>query len=123
MKKLITKLFYWGFQDKLTELDCEIKKAKTATTIALAAHKELRTLLTGIDVSVDVHESGYASSWAVISLQGGRTDYIKFVELNNSNINEIAQFLRRFERNSNIKIDASPRTSEFLRIERSKYFI
>lgn len=72
------------------------------------------------DVSVDVHEYYRANSWAVISIQGESTDYIKFIDLRNQDVREIGSFLRKFERRTNIKIDASPMASKFLKIERKR---
>ena len=58
-----------------------------------------------IDVSVDVHHR--SGSWAVVSLQGTKTDYIKFIDLGNRDMMEIARFLRQYDR-ANVKLDASP---------------
>ena len=121
---MIRKLFNWIFKAELDKLNSEILKAKNIADKLEQQRQVFNTVLSGIDVSVDVHEYDYrySTSWAVISLQGQRTDYIKFVELGQSEINEIARFLRNFERNSNIKIDASPMASQFLRVPRSKRF-
>ena len=80
----------------------------------------LEELYKNLDISVDVHEHKFSNSWAVISIQGKKTDYIKFIDLGNSEIREIAQFLRRLEKVRNIKVDASPLASPLLRIEKDK---
>ena len=128
---MIRKLFNWIFKSELDKLQKAIDTAENRSFRAEKLGAELewqkkafQSILDGIDVSVDVHEYDhrYSPSWAVISLQGQKTDYIKFVELGQSEINEIAKFLRNFERNSNIKVDASPMASQFLRVPRSKRF-
>lgn len=122
---MIRKLFNWIFKAELDKLASEILRAKNIADKMEAQYRVFNKVLAGIDVSVDVHEHDhrYSPSWAVISLQGQRADYIKFVELGQSDINEISRFLRNFERAAiNIKVDASPHASQFLRIPRSKYF-
>ena len=111
MKKLLRKLFLYLFKEdfqrmKALERDLEglIHRQKCATSLAEVRAERIRKLLGNIDVSVDVHHS---SSWAVVSLQGGKTDYIKFVDLDQRSIREIAFFLRQFDR-QNVKIDAKP---------------
>jgi len=115
---MIRKLFNWIFKTELEKLNSEILRAKNIADRLEEQRKAFNTVLSGIDVSVDVHEHRYSPSWAVISLQGKKTDYIKFVELGNSEIIEIQRFLRNFERNANIKVDAAPSASQFLRIPR-----
>lgn len=121
---MIHKLFNWIFKAKLNELSSEIQRAKNIADKTEVQYKVFNKVLAGIDVSVDVHEFDYkySPSWAVVSLQGQRADYIKFVELGQSDINEISRFLRNYERTANIKVDAAPHASQFLRIHRSKYF-
>lgn len=122
--QMIRKLFNWIFEAELDKLNSEILKAKNIAEKLEQQRNAFNTVLSGIDVSVDVHEYDhkYSPSWAVISLQGQKTDYIKFIELGQSEINEIALFLRNFELNSSIKVDASPIASQFLRVPHSKRF-
>lgn len=116
---MIRKFFKWIFKSELQELNLQIQKNKEATVTFESYQKSLNNVLQNIDVSVDVHEyHRYSNSWAVISLQGSKTDYLKFIELGDTDIYHIQQFLRRFERNANVKIDASPRASQFLRVTR-----
>lgn len=112
MKKLLRKLFLYLFKEdfqrmKALERDLEglIHRQKCATSLAEVRAERIRKLLGNIDVSVDVHH--HSGSWAVVSLQGGKTDYIKFVDLDQRSIREIAFFLRQFDRN-HVKIDANP---------------
>ncbi len=124
MKTLIKKLFNWIFKAELENLKTELEKANNICR-SLNEHKRIfDNVLSGIDVSVDVHEYDhkYSPSWAVISLQGQKSDYIKFINLGDRSIRDIAEFLRRYERDSNIKIDATPFASDFLRISKNKKF-
>lgn len=121
---MIRNFFNWIFSKELNEMKAQ---TKIAAEIAIALMKqkiEFDDVLAGIDVSVDVHEydNKYSPSWAVISLQGQKTDYIKFVNLGTRNIQEISSFLHQYERRNNLKIDASPNTSQFLRVTRSERF-
>lgn len=112
------KLLKWVFKKELSELEMELSRARNVVGEVEKQQKKLNKVLSYIDVSVDVHEYNYSPSWAVISLQGQKTDYIKFVDLGQSDINEISKFLRGFERSKNIKIDASPIASKFLHIKK-----
>lgn len=112
MKKLLRKLFLYLFKEdfqrmKALERDLEglIHRQKCATSLAEVRAERIRKLLGNIDVSVDVHHR--SGSWAVVSLQGGKTDYIKFIDLGSRDMMEIARFLRQYDR-ANVKIDASP---------------
>lgn len=112
MKKLLRKLFLYLFKEdfkrmKALERDLEglIHRQKCATSLAEVRAERIRKLLGNIDVSVDVHQR--SGSWAVVSLQGGKTDYIKFIDLGSRDLMEIARFLRQYDR-ANVKIDASP---------------
>jgi hypothetical protein len=112
MKKLLRKLFLYLFKEdfqrmKALERDLEglIHRQKCATSLAEVRAERIRKLLGNIDVSVDVHHR--SGSWAVVSLQGGKTDYIKFIDLGSRDMMDIAHFLRQYDR-ANVKIDASP---------------
>lgn len=112
MKKLLRKLFLYLFKEdfkrmKALERDLKelIHRQKCATSLAEVRAERIRKLLGNIDVSVDVHHR--SGSWAVVSLQGGKTDYIKFIDLGNRDMMDIAHFLRQYDR-QNVKIDANP---------------
>lgn len=120
---MMRKLFKWIFKEELKQLEAQISEATKLADKLNIQSETFNQVLSNIDISVDVHEyARYAPSWAVISLQGQKTDYIKFVDLRNSDINEISKFLRKYERNTHVKIDASPIASNFLRIHRSFRF-
>ena len=130
------RFFKWIFKDELNTLknDSDILRAKlnklnstllNAEQISSDLNNQRETfnrLLNGIDVSVDVHEydCSYSPSWAVISLQGQKSDYVKFVSLGESEILEISRFISRFERQTNVKVDASPIASAFLRVKKNR---
>lgn len=112
MKKLLRKLFLYLFKEdfqRMEALERDLKglihRQKCATSEAEVRAERIRQLLGNIDVSVDVHQR--SGSWAVVSLQGGKTDYIKFIDLGSRDMMDIAHFLRQYDR-ANVKIDASP---------------
>lgn len=122
---MLRKFFKWIFKAELAELEKQIQesrndssKLKNTLNSAEQARKVIVQTLEGIDISVDVHESGYSRNWAVISLQGQKSDYIKFIDMNDRHIEEIARFLRQYERQFNIKVDASPYASPYLRFRK-----
>lgn len=113
MKKIKSKIrqwiyhyFQWVFRRELAMLNEKIRENDIQ-------YQRLKNLLDNLDVSVDVHYR--ANSWAVISIQGHRSDFIKFVDLGRSDIDQIYRFLRQFDRS---KIDAEPRTYELLKFPR-----
>lgn len=121
MKKLLHKLFFWLFKEdfkRMNKLESDLKglihRQKCTTQEAEVRAERIRKLMGNIDVSVDVHH--HSGSWAVVSLQGGKTDYIKFVDLDQRSIREIAFFLRQFDRN-HVKIDANPFDRQMLNEE------
>jgi len=127
MKKLIKKIFEWIFKEEIDKLNEQARKAQVATENCKSYTTHIKNILANIDVSVDVHEYAhhYSPSWAVISLQGQKTDYIKFIDLGDRDLRAIASFLRQFERGRNVKIDATPQASQLLKVQRNesqKYF-
>ena len=121
MKKLFRKLFLYLFREdfkRMEELERDLRglihRQKCATLEAETRAKRINQLIGNIDVSVDVHQR--SGSWAVISLQGQKTDYIKFVDLDQRSLKEISYFLRQFDR-QNVKIDANPFDRQMLNEE------
>jgi len=118
-KKMIRKFFKWLFQSELRELNIQTKIVKENNLKFNSYEKTFKEVLSHIDVSVDVHDQKfdrYARSWAVVSLQGQKADYIKFIDLGNEDMRHIQLFLRQFERSNNIKIDARPDASKWLKL-------
>lgn len=113
MKKWIIN---WLFKKQLKEIEETLQCAKTELRLIQDKQKQVNNLLGNIDVSVDVHM--HSSSWACISIQGERSDYIKFVDLGTSDIREIERFLKRYERNQNPhKIDSPPSMKRWLKMK------
>lgn len=115
MKNLIHKLFAWLFEVELQQLKDQVKIMKDQEA-------KIKGIVEEFDVSVDVHETrvSRSGSWAVISLQGKRADFVKFIDLEDRDLQEIGGFLRQYERSANIKIDAAPQTSRFLKMSKSR---
>jgi hypothetical protein len=112
-RNILRKVFKWIFKEEVAELERTKNGWQFALNRCLEKEKKLDNILGNIDVSVDVHH--HSPSWAVISIQGERSDYIKFVDLGKSEIKDIKNFLMNFDRT---KIDASPGESKFLKIKR-----
>ena len=96
MKKLIRYIVRWA-------LDLEDYETQ---------ERKIKNFLNNFEVSVDVHQ--YAHSWAVVSIQGRKSDFIKFIDLGPAEILDIQKFLRQFDRT---KVDASPQASKFLKFQ------
>lgn len=107
---MIRKFFKWIFKKELNELHSETQKYKDAFSNYESQERRIKNLLANIDVSVDVHH--YSPSWACISIQGEKTDYIKFIDLGASDIREIHDFLKRYDRG---KVDAIPHETQYLK--------
>lgn len=118
MKTIIRNIFRFALKEEIDRLNRKEKELDSRISESIKHMNTFKQLLDNIDVSVDVHENSYSPSWAVISLQGQKTDYIKFIDLRDSDIRDVSFFLRRYEKLRNIKIDASPRASSFLRIKK-----
>ncbi len=120
---MIKKIFNWVFQKQLKELEQSLSHCKSMLhTLEKQSEdldiekSKLSNVLSNFDVSVDVHE--YAPSWAVISLQGEKTDYVKFLDLGDRSIGEIARFISKYERG---KIDARPQMRGFIKEEALRF--
>lgn len=109
LKKNIKNFFRKIFKSELEELKRQNSKTDILNT-------RLTNIIGEFEVSVDVHYR--SKSWAVISLQGDRSDFIKFVDLGHRDINEISHFLRRFDR---AKVDAAPQETAFLKFKRNRF--
>lgn len=112
IRKILRKIFNWIFKEELENLNRIKNQYQSTLDRCIDKEKKLNNILGNIDVNVDVHQ--YSPSWAVISIQGEKSDYIKFVDLGKSEIKEISNFLKKFERQ---KIDAYPPLCKFMRDE------
>ncbi|MCT4637337.1 MAG: hypothetical protein N4A72_06480 [Bacteroidales bacterium] len=118
---LTRRFFRWLFASELNKLNQQLLQNSELTSECTRQLNIIRDLLKGLDISVDVHEypSRHSPSWAVISLQGRKMDYIKFINLGDRDLKEITRFLRHFDiENNRVKIDAHPVTTNFLKIHR-----
>ena len=116
---MIRKFFKWVFKEELQKLNTQIQQLKENNIDFKSYEASVKKVFEHIDVSVDVNDSKYdryARSWAVVSLQGQKADYIKFIDLGNEDMRHIQLFLRQFERSNNIKIDARPDASKWLKL-------
>lgn len=124
-KKILQKIFRWVMSEEIEKLnkltrDLDFYKTNTQRTLErtqtelYTLQKEFKNItkmyeimFENSDISIDVDNKGYrgcrSDSWAVISIQGERSDFIKFVQLKDRDIQEISYFLRQFQRG---KIDA-----------------
>lgn len=115
--KLKDKLRKWLFSEELGELRADIdyvkneyewlksvtsgsinlfNKARSDCNSATKEIKECKEMMNQIcNVGVDVARDEY-HSWAVICVHG-KMDFLKFVPLNNSDVREVSQLLKRFE--------------------------
>jgi hypothetical protein len=116
---MIKKVFNWIFQKQLKELEQSLSNCNSMMYTLVQQSKNLEKksvefskVLDNFDVSVDVHQ--YSPSWAVISLQGEKVDYVKFLDLGDRSIAEIARFLSKYERG---KVDATPHMRNFIKDE------
>lgn len=55
-----------------------------------------KTMNSVCDIGTDICFHGNDHSWAVICIHG-KTDYVKFVPMKQSDVREISRFLKRFE--------------------------
>ena len=112
------RLFRWIFRGELIELKKQTQKCNDSAAVCDSYVTHIQNILSNMDVSVDVHEYDhqYSPSWAVVSLQGVKTDYIKFMNLGSRDIRAISSFLHAFEKTRNIKVDATPLCSKFLKM-------
>ena len=106
MKKYIKKIIRWAFAEEVGVMNERLESIQKLQS-------ELQGVVKTMEVCVDVHEYGPSPSWAVISIQGQKADYIKFVDLGRAEVLEIAKFISQFDRR---KVDATPTASHFLRI-------
>lgn len=112
MKKWIKNkfkgFFEWAFSDELTNMrtTCdrqqrttsqmrkEIEDLRILQNQLNVYEKKLKALLGNISVSANLPKK--AENWAVISIQGEKIDYVKFIALPKNDMLAISQFLAQF---------------------------
>lgn len=107
----------WLFSAELSKIESALRQCERERKLLTEQAERVKNLLSNLDISVDLHH--YSPSWAIISLQGQKTDYIKFVQLDDRTIMDIERMLRQFERS---KVDCSPMEHRFFYESRNKLF-
>lgn len=120
MRKIIKHFLAWCFKEELSRYNKVIAQCEQERILLQEQINRTKNVLSNFDISVDVHH--HAPSWAVISLQGEKTDYLKFIDLGDRNIREISQFLSQFDRANQIKIDCSPMEVPYFRQFKNRTF-
>lgn len=133
---MIKRFFRWIFADEIAELQnqknniiriqSEFKAERRVLAdvteknikLGIAFERKLRQLEQVVgctDISIDYDVNKYSRNWAVISIQGEKTDFVRFIDLGRRDILEIQRFLQNFDRS---KVDCAPNITPFLRINR-----
>lgn len=100
MKKYLKRFFCYLF-----EIDNEIKKLKELQIELKQSKDRFDEIFGRLEISVDYHEHHEHNNWAVISIAGEGSDFIKFVNLNSKDLMEIKRFMSVFDKS---KVDHSP---------------
>lgn len=113
MKKWIKKRFKgfleWAFSEEFnnmrttceqqqrttTQMQKEIEDLRILQNQLGIYEKKLKSLLGSISVSANLPKK--AENWAVISIQGEKIDYVKFIALPKSDMIAISRFLAQFQ--------------------------
>ncbi len=106
------------FEDELKELNKNLWTTQVWVQDLDKKYTTFENLLGKLDVGVDVNDYRKGRSWAVVSLQGVRADFIKFVDLDDKDIRYISNMLKTIERAKAIKLDVTPNASELLMFRR-----
>lgn len=117
IKKLIKRFGRWLLSDEIKEQKEIIGDLKKQRKQTLALNNYLENVL-GLGLDVTQHPGRYSKSWAAICIQGKSHDFVRFVNLRDSEIRHINNFLRQFDRANSPCIDAEPHTSALLKFER-----
>lgn len=122
MRKILKSFFRWIFEEELQTLKQTINETDELKKILQKEHTKvsnarirlnndlsrLDTIFGNIEVSLD-HDYRQ-NNWAVISIAGEKSDFIRFVDLGEKDIREIGKFLQYFDRS---KIDAAPQIQPY----------
>ena len=113
MKKWIKRkfkgFFEWAFSDELSNMRTTCEQQQRATlqmkhevddlrilqNAVNAYKKKLESMLGGISISANIPRKG--ENWAVISIQGEKIDYVKFIALPKNDMIAISKFLAQFD--------------------------
>lgn len=94
---MIKRFFRWVFKEELAKLELSISDNGDL-------RNRLESVIGNMDVGVDVNQ--YSPSWAVVSIQGVKTDYIRFINLSQGEATDIQRFLSNFRDDRRVKVDA-----------------
>ena len=130
--KLKEKLKNWLFKEELNDIKVikenydkhilSLERAKALTDEAREQHRKSHDLLSDChkfmnsicDVGTDIGFRSADHSWAVICIHG-KKDYVKFVDMHQSDIRTIANFLKQFEYSN--RVTDSPLSKDYIEHE------
>lgn len=109
IKQRFKGFFEWAFSDELSsmrttceqqqkttlQMKHEIEELHILQNTVNVYKKKLESMLGGISVSANIPRKG--ENWAVISIQGERIDYVKFIALPKNDMIAISKFLAQFD--------------------------
>lgn len=109
IKRKFKEFFEWAFSDELsnmrttcgqqqrttTQMQKEIEDLRILQNQLGIYEKKLKSLLGSISVSANLPKK--AENWAVISIQGEKIDYVKFIALPKNDMIAISRFLAQFQ--------------------------
>jgi hypothetical protein len=109
IKQRFKGFFEWAFSDELSsmrttceqqqkttlQMKHEIEELRILQNTVNVYKKKLESMLGGISVSANIPRKG--ENWAVISIQGEKIDYVKFIALPKNDMIAISKFLAQFD--------------------------
>lgn len=109
IKQRFKGFFEWAFSDELSsmrttceqqqkttlQMKHEIEELRILQNTVNVYKKKLESMLGGISISANIPRKG--ENWAVISIQGERIDYVKFIALPKNDMIAISKFLAQFD--------------------------
>lgn len=109
IKKKFKGFFEWAFSDELynmrttceqqqkttQQMQKEIEDLRILQNQLTVYRRKMETLLGSISISTNLPKK--SENWAVISIQGEKIDYVKFVALPKNDMIAISQFLAQFD--------------------------
>ena len=109
IKKKFKGFFEWAFSDELSnmrttceqqqstprQMQKEIEDLRILQNQLTVYRRKMETLLGSISISTNLPKK--SENWAVISIQGEKIDYVKFVALPKNDMIAISQFLAQFD--------------------------
>lgn len=109
IKRKFKGFFEWAFSDELhnmrttceqqqkttQQMQKEIEDLRILQNQLTVYRRKMETLLGSISISTNLPKK--SENWAVISIQGEKIDYVKFVALPKNDMIAISQFLAQFD--------------------------